>query len=99
MTTANVDLSELEDDITKSRGDRWIGEVKSCDICNKNFSSELYMIDGPIVRNGPWGNLCASCYCKNMLPLGIGRGQLYRFDGERWLLVGGYQSPLDQYEV
>lgn len=91
-----MDLSLAEDDVTKSRGDYWIGQVTSCDFCGRSFSEEQYMIDGPLVSDGSWGNMCGTCYCKNRLPFGIGKGQLYRHDGKGWLLVAGYPRSLEQ---
>jgi hypothetical protein len=87
---ADVDFESLEDDVSKSRGDFWYGDLENCDLCGRDFAQERYMIDGPIVLRGPWGCMCGSCYSKNQLPLGIGKGQLYRKMGERWHLVGGY---------
>ena len=85
-----IDFIALEDDVTKSLGGQWHGKLDCCDICGKTFDNELYMVDGPNVPGGPWGNLCAACYSKSRLPLGIGMGQLYRRDGVIWRLVGGY---------
>jgi hypothetical protein len=85
-----VDFRSLEDDVTLSRGGRWTGEVPNCDFCGRSFDDEKYMVDGPMRRNGPWGCMCGNCYSKSCLPLGIGKGQLYRWERKIWRLVGGY---------
>ena len=92
---SEIEFAKLEDEVTKSHGSRWHGEIDYCDVCGKSFASELYMIDGPMTPNGMWGNLCASCYSKSKLPLGVGKGQLYRRESGFWKLVGGYPERKD----
>ena len=86
----NLNLEVLEDEATRSRGSLWLGELDACDFCGKDFAEERYMIDGPMKPGGPWGCMCEQCYQKAKLPLGVGKGQLYRRDNGRWMLVGGY---------
>ena len=87
---AEVNFKSLEDPLTRSRKGRWYGSVPNCDFCGKSFEGEEYMVDGPMARGGPWGNMCAVCYSESRLPLGIGKGQLYRWERKVWRLVGGY---------
>ena len=87
------DLKQLEDEVTRSRKGMWLGEIETCDFCGKHFADELYMIDGPMIPDGPWGCMCEQCYQKGQLPLGVGKGQLYRHVNGRWMLVGGYPIP------
>lgn len=59
---------------------------RTCDICNKgNLTS---YVDGA-TRMGPWANMCPSCYEKYGVGLGIGRGQLYRLDGDHYVQEKG----------
>ncbi|NSY16165.1 hypothetical protein [Neorhizobium sp. AL 9.2.2] len=93
-----VDMSTLEDDITKSRNEQWTGTVASCDGCGKMFVHGDYMVDGPLRRDGPWGNICESCFLKGDRLLGVGFGQLYRKTLVGWPLVGGYPRALSDDE-
>lgn len=88
----DVDFAALEDPATRARNCAWSGELERCDICGKSFADEPYMIDGPVELGGPWGCMCAACYSKTQLPLGVGRGQLYKRETDRWRLVGGSAS-------
>jgi hypothetical protein len=91
----SIDFESLEDDVTKSRGSNWHGNITHCDFCGQPFAREEYMIDGPINIGGPWGNMCVHCYSVSRLALGIGKGQLYRWNQNKWSLVGGYPEPVE----
>ena len=97
--TGGEDLEYLEDEVTKGRQECWVGHLDCCDICGKDFSYATYMIDGPEKFSGPWANMCVMCYLRNRLPLGIGKGQLYRKKGRKWILVGGYaeEKQIEQW--
>jgi len=56
---------------------------------------EEFMVDGPMKPGGPWGCMCSQCYSKARLPLGIGKGQLFRKKSGDWVLVGGYPLAPD----
>jgi len=88
-----VDMESFEDDVSKARGGKWCDEVPSCDGCGKNFKVGDYMVDGPLKRGGPWGNICQDCFAKGDRRLGTGYGQLYRKINNEWLLVGGSSDP------
>lgn len=78
--------------------DCWHGEIENCDVCSRPFDTEEYMIDGPAYqgRGLPWGNLCVVCALKSAPIMGIGKGQLYRYDGGKWRLVaGGHKDILE----
>ena len=94
----SIDFLALEDDVTKGRNRRWHGPIEHCDVCGKDFAQESYMIDGPVCRGGPWGNICTGCYSNSALPLGVGKGQLFRREGSVWSLVGGYPVALEAEE-
>ena len=85
-----VDMASLEDDGTKALGRRWSGPVKACQGCGRIFGEGDYMVDGPLIRGGPWGNICEECFLNGDRRLGAGYGQLYRKSGPDWLMVGGY---------
>jgi hypothetical protein len=93
---AAADLSAFEDDLTKSRGDSWCGDVNACDFCGRIFNVGDHMVDGPVKRGGPWGNICAKCFLQGDRRLGIGLGQLYLRTREEWALVGGHAEPNDE---
>ena len=65
-----VDFEALEDSMSQSREDVWLGDLERCDFCGKKFSGEQYMVDGPMQPGGPWGCMCTLCYSKSRLPLG-----------------------------
>lgn len=92
----NVDMSAFEDDVTKSRNDEWFGELTSCDGCGRIFKDGDYMIDGPLQRGGPWGNICQSCFLNGDRKLGIGLGQLYKKEGDKWPMLGGYPEVVHE---
>ncbi|NTT87344.1 hypothetical protein [Tabrizicola fusiformis] len=92
----DFDMASFEDDVSKSRSGEWFGAVDACDACGKLFVEGDYMIDGPVVRDGPWGNICASCFLSGDRQLGVGKGQLYKRTADGWPLVGGYARPLDE---
>jgi hypothetical protein len=83
-------MGHLEDDVTKSLGRTWSGLVDYCQGCGRVFAEGDYMVDGPLVRGGPWGNICQRCFSKGDQRLGVGYGQLYRKSGSTWHMVGGY---------
>lgn len=91
-----VDFEALADPISSERATEWGGDVPHCDFCGKGMRTEPYMVDGPKRAGGPWGCMCSLCYSKSRLPLGIGKGQLYRRDADKWVLIGGY--PLSRKE-
>lgn len=87
---APIDMAQFEDDITKSRQEEWQGTVNSCDGCGKIFIEGDYMVDGPLLRGGPWGNICEHCFLKGDRLLGVGFGQIFRKTASGWPMVGGY---------
>jgi hypothetical protein len=94
-----VTFEALEDSVSRSREDVWRGDLERCDFCGKKFSSEQYMVDGPMQAGGPWGCMCSLCYSKSRLPLGVGMGQLYRQEDGIWKLVGGYPRTLESDDL
>ena len=96
---ATFDMSTFEDDVTKAREGQWIGSVPSCQGCGKIFVVGDYMIDGPLRRGGPWGNICERCFLAGDRQLGIGYGQLFKKTPTGWPMVGGYpESRSDEEE-
>ncbi|MFC3792611.1 hypothetical protein [Sphingobium agri] len=89
-----IDMSTFEDDATKARQGGWIGTVASCDGCGKIFVEGDYMVDGPLHRGGPWGNICERCFLTGDRKLGIGLGQLFKKTSAGWPMVGGYPATL-----
>jgi len=91
-----VDMASFEDDLTKARQDEWNGDIQSCDGCGKIFKEGDYMVDGPLHRGGPWGNICETCFLSGDRRLGVGYGQLFKKSATGWPMVGGYPRPLDE---
>jgi hypothetical protein len=84
-------LAALEDDVSTGRESYWYPEPEACDLCARQFSTQLYMIDGAMTQpKGYWACMCEDCFASNGRGLGIGVGQLYRKMAEGWRLVGGY---------
>lgn len=55
-----------------------------CDICSGSFENTMY--DGRTVQ-GPWANMCESCFKQYGVGLGLGRGQKYTKKEDRWYKV------------
>jgi hypothetical protein len=66
-----------------------------CDLCKRNIQFEKYMIDGAIPPAGAWGCVCAGCFSRKAMEIGIGKGQLYEKEGSGWRLVAGGFSTGD----
>lgn len=68
----------------------WMGTAPSkCDLCSAQITSKF--IDGAVPRlNRAWACVCPSCFSKEGMTLGTGRGQEYtkQADG-RFLKTGG----------
>ena len=58
---------------------RWMGGIpEKCDLCGKKIrGSEKVFYDAAISENGPWGNICSSCFSEIGGQLGLGKGQKY----------------------
>jgi hypothetical protein len=93
--TAPVDFESLMDELSIRRGTVWGGSIEHCDFCGRDMNLEEFMVDGPMKPGGPWGCMCSQCYSKARLPLGIGKGQLFRKKSGDWVLVGGYPLAPD----
>ncbi|MEW6690575.1 MAG: hypothetical protein AB1452_15975 [Pseudomonadota bacterium] len=81
----NLERAEREEQI-------YLNAPDECDLCNRSFEGQTYMIDCQIEgQGGAWGNVCSVCYEKAGAGIAWGKGQLYkrRADGE-WLLVAGF---------
>ena len=57
-----------------------------CDLCGKR--NLLRYVDGA-TRMGPWANMCPSCYTKLGVGLGLGKGQMYAWQGDHYQKVQG----------
>jgi hypothetical protein len=90
-----ISMASFEDDVTKARQGEWSGPVQSCDGCGKMFAEGDYMVDGPLRRGEPWGNICESCFLAGDRRLGVGYGQLFKRTATGWPMVGGYPQPLE----
>ena len=85
-------FKDLEDDETKAIGGIWYDPPTKCDFCSRLFVTQTYMVDGPEIPGGPWGNMCQECYLRTRQPLGVGKGQLYKQMEGVWHMVGGYSE-------
>ncbi|MEJ1165673.1 endonuclease NucS domain-containing protein [Variovorax sp. CCNWLW186] len=70
----------------------WSGSFDQCDVCKRDMGSARFMVDSAVVRNGPWGCMCAVCFDKAGGEIGWGSGQLYEKNESGWRLVGGGAS-------
>lgn len=59
----------------------YINAPKVCDCCSDPFGSVMY--DGRTVQ-GPWANMCETCFKRFGVGLGIGRGQRYVLVNGKW---------------
>lgn len=90
FNVANARLSQMADPQTIKHGREYHDEIPKCDLCGRIFEEGNYMVDGPVAPDGPWANMCATCYQARGFPLGNGKGQLYKKVGSRWPMVAGY---------
>jgi hypothetical protein len=88
-------FKDLEDDETKAIGGIWYDPPTKCDFCSRLFATQTYMVDGPEIPGGPWGNMCQECYLRTHQPLGVGKGQLYKQIEGVWHMVGGYSESTE----
>lgn len=66
---------------------KWLSTPpKDCDICVGPIVTKF--IDGR-TKGGPWGNMCPACHKVHGVGLGIGKGQLYEYNGKDWVLKQG----------
>jgi len=54
---------------------------KSCDICHK--SNLMVFVDGK-TKMGPWANMCADCYDSHGRGVGLGLGQVYIWEDDKY---------------
>lgn len=60
---------------------------KTCDICKCELKTEY--VDGKTFQ-GPWANMCLTCFGNFGLGLGLGLGQWYKKDSSgNWKKVQG----------
>lgn len=85
----DTDLAKHENEKVAARGVYFTPSPEVCDLCNRLFAKENYMIDGAIKGSTCWGCLCKNCFAVNGKELGTGYGQLYRKNAEGWLMVAG----------
>jgi hypothetical protein len=62
----------------------WSGEANNCDLCNKKIDN--CFIDGK-TKMGPWGIMCLECYLNKGIGLGLGLGQLYIKNNNKFINV------------
>ncbi|WP_447884058.1 hypothetical protein [Serratia fonticola] len=65
----------------------WNGDIDECNFCNFDFSCLNYMVDA--IVNGCGYNICATCFLKEHKKLGIGYGQAYIKEGNKWRYIAG----------
>jgi len=80
-------------DLSPAEPQFWGGSIERCDVCERDMSQARFMIDSAIVANGPWGCMCAACFCNAGGRIGWGSGQLYERYDHGWRLVGGERPP------
>lgn len=59
----------------------YINAPKVCDCCSDPFGSVMY--DAKTIQ-GPWANMCETCFKRFGVGLGIGRGQRYVLVDGKW---------------
>ncbi len=65
----------------------WMGTPpEKCDICNRKITRVF--IDGK-TDLGPWAIMCPACYKVHGIGLGLGLGQRYVKQSDRWVKVEG----------
>lgn len=89
------DTLEEEDDDDESGRDKWAMD-KVCDICRCRITGELYDAQRND-RGMEWATMCADCFKKYGVKLGVGYGQKYvqEADGE-FYLAEGMSSAADE---
>jgi len=58
----------------------WLSPVGSCPFCERDLTKLSHFVDGRTARG--WTLMCRSCHKDRGFGLGIGNGQLYKFNEE-----------------
>ena len=58
----------------------WLGPVGFCPFCERDLTRLSHFVDGRTARG--WTLMCRSCHKDRGFGLGIGNGQLYKFNEE-----------------
>ena len=58
----------------------WLSPVGSCPFCERYLTRLSHFVDGRTARG--WTLMCRSCHKDRGFGLGIGNGQLYKFNEE-----------------
>jgi len=65
----------------------WYSEPPDrCDIGGEPITDVF--IDGGTIQ-GPWANMCPKCHLTYGIGIGLGRGQRYEKEGDRWVKTEG----------
>jgi hypothetical protein len=65
----------------------WVGPTPTkCDNCNRPITHQF--VDGK-TKYGPWGILCMTCHEVVGVGLGIGKGQMYLKEGDKFIKMLG----------
>ncbi len=91
LNSADSIVEEYVDMVTAEKRKIYYADAPDvCDICQCTLSEEKFMVDGEVKGRGLWANMCADCFRAYGTKIGWGYGQLYKRDGNGWLLVGGF---------
>lgn len=57
-----------------------------CDVCGAPITDEF--VDGK-TKMGPWADMCPGCFSAYGVGLGVGRGQRYRREADKFVKMEG----------
>ena len=64
----------------------YVNPPKVCDTCKTPFGAVLY--DAKLAI-GPWANVCEVCFGLYNCKIGLGHGQKYELQGDKYVKVEG----------
>lgn len=66
----------------------WLGDAEKCDLCKRPFETANFLVDAHI-KQGCGATICATCFEEHGTGIGWGKGQLYKKNDDKWILVAG----------
>jgi len=67
--------------VTVAKERYWQGRKDRCDVCGELLRAEMH---DAAWTTGQWACMCPDCWRQAGSPKGVGRGQAYVREGDRW---------------
>jgi hypothetical protein len=94
-SSSDIVLAKYVDAALENKKQYYRDAPSVCDLCKCSFEDDIFMVDGKVRDHTAWAHMCADCFSAYGTDIAWGQGQLYKKDGDRWLLVGGKSDSDD----